>query len=253
VQTYSRAASNTNFEALLRLVAPSAEPLGATVDLFNPGFRFRIPPAEMPVAVELCQAHRPPVVTAITGCTLSVCLDWYAHPDDSEPPRWIRTELGALVYRGKYQGAEERKACGPVLAERAISYVDTHPVLRAVTGVAPVPSSQVIGPAEPGLVRGIATLLARHLGVPIVNLERVHETAIAQKALGRNDDADGNQAGTMRSDDVAGGSILAIDDLMRHGSTVSEAARALRSAGAKDAHSLTLVKERTGTRGYAFA
>ena len=48
------------------------------------------------------------------------------------------------------------------------------------------------------------------------------------------------------------GLIVIVDDLMEHGSTVREACRALQVAGAQQVASLTLAKNRTGTREYAF-
>ena len=48
------------------------------------------------------------------------------------------------------------------------------------------------------------------------------------------------------------GSVLIIDDIMGHGSTVNEACRALRAAGFSTVMSLTLVKDVFGTRGYSF-
>jgi predicted amidophosphoribosyltransferase len=87
---------------------------------------------------------------------------------------------------------------------------------------------------------------------PIVPLTRKVKTGHAQKNLPDDVDPVENQAGTMSAIVPAGGLILVIDDLMRHASTIEEAARALVDGGASSVASLSLVKERTGTRRYQF-
>lgn len=250
VNTFSLPAPSTNLKELLRLVAPTVEELGSTGSVFDPSYRYAVQEADMSAVLALLESHRAPRVTAMTRSGLSVCLDFYQHPDEAGQG-WTKTEIGALVYAAKYHGA--LKQAGPELAKRVTSYVSDHPVMRTAIGVAPVPSSQAVGVAEGGLVAGIAKWVSRELGIPLVHLERVSVTEHPQKNLPRDSDPDANQAETMRADLDGGGLILIIDDLMRDASTVNEAVRALTGAGATGTTSLTLTKERTGTRNYQFS
>lgn len=251
VTTYSLLSQNTNLLQILRLVAPSAEPIGHTGFVFDPSYRYRVNADEMSDALALLKAHSTPVVTAMTDCAVSVCLDFYQHPDESEDAVvWRKTPVGALVHAAKYGGRMKEK--GPELAQRVVDYVLAHPFLRSAAGVAAVPSSQSLGVAERGLVAGITKWVARELNVPVVGLARTELTARSQKNLPEGEDPDANQAGTMGAQVPEGGLVLVIDDLMRHGSTIAEANRALTVGGAAKVASLSLVKERTGTRRYQF-
>ena len=88
--------------------------------------------------------------------------------------------------------------------------------------------------------------------MPVVELRR-NQTTKEQKNLTESDDPDVNQRGTMSASVTGDPSlVVVVDDLMRHGSTIREASRALREAGVLQTASVTLVKNRTGTRGYKF-
>ena len=245
VSTYSLAAPQTNLGDLLWVVAPSMVALGASGSLFDPSYRYQCAVTELPAAMALLNSHTAPVVTAVTQCSVSACLDFYQHPD--EAGNWIKTETGALVFSAKYRS--RLKQAGPVLAARVTDFVSKHPIMSKAVGVVAIPSSQTLGPAdEKGLVAGLARWVSRELRMPIVHLERVKTTAHAQKNLPEGEDADANQANTMSAVLGDQGIVLVLDDLMRDASTMHEANRALRSAGATGVASLTLVKERTGTR-----
>jgi len=250
INTYSMAAPQTNILDLLRQVAPSAALVGPNRNLFETAYLYRVAPNELPAAVALLQSHVSPVVSVMLAeCELALCLDFYQHPDE-EQGGWSKTAVGALVHATKYGG--QGRLAGPQLAEQVINFVKAHPVLSKVDAVAAVPSSQSIGAAERGLAYGVAKYLADALGVSLVALSRSARTEHPQKNV-RDGDPEANQAGTMEASlQVAQRRVLIIDDLMRHGSTVREAARALRAAGADRVYSLTLAKEHTGTRGYRF-
>ena len=83
-------------------------------------------------------------------------------------------------------------------------------------------------------------------------LSRTTPRPTKQKNLAHTDDPDAYQRGTMMAEAIEVGSVLIIDDIMGHGSTVNEACRALRAAGFSTVMSLTLVKDVFGTRGYSF-
>lgn len=253
--TYSLAPDNTNLEALLKMAAPSVQRARATIgDLGgNRSARYRVAPHERSDALSLLECHHQPVVTAIdAGCDISVCLDFYAHPIEGEREQeWERTAIGELVHEAKYRaGSRGSRAAVWECGHRVVSYIESHPVLRALTGVAAMPGSHIGITSR--LLTQTAKAVSEAFGVPVVKLERIG-TAKPQKDLDSGTDPDANQRGTMSASIVSDPDlIVVVDDLMAHGSTVRESNRALREAGAQRTASVTLAKDRTGTRGFRF-
>ena len=253
--TSTLAPENTNLETLLRMVAPGVQRATGTIgDLpGNNSARYRIGLDERDDALALLESHRVPVVTAMDAdCDISVCLDFYQHPVGGEQTRgWERTAVGDLVYEAKYrpQRRESRASvseCGSLV----MSYIESHPVLRRLTGVAAMPGSHARITSR--LLSLTAKAVSEALGVPVVDLQRT-ETVPPQKSLADEADPDANQRATMSAAIASDPElIVVVDDLMAHGSTVREASRALREAGALRIASVTLVKDRTGTRKYWF-
>ena len=255
VQAITNALREDNLEGLLRMVAPGVQRVEEGSEFVYGGGSstvYRVPSHERGDALALLESHRTPVVTAIdTDCDLSVCLDFYQHPPGDDPDgEWEPTALGDLVYAAKYRpGGRDARTAVPECGRRVVSYVDSHPVLRQLSGVAAVPGS---GGTTSRLLGQTAKAVSEALDVPVVELRR-NQTTKEQKNLTASDDPDANQRGTM-SASVTGDPrlVVVVDDLMRHGSTIREASRALREVGALRTASVTLVKNRTGTRGYKF-
>jgi hypothetical protein len=156
VTTYSMRPPETNLLDVLQLVAPSARLLGNAGSVFDPAYRYAVPDAAIPDALALLESHKAPVVTAMTACSISVCLDFYQHPEEiDETVAWKKTTIGDLVYGAKYGG--RLKQYGPQLAELVTRYVTEHPVLRTAAAVSATPSSQSLGVAQRGLVAGSPT------------------------------------------------------------------------------------------------
>ena len=236
VRVITNALGQDNFEALLKMVAPGVQRVEESSRRMWGGGNsvlYRIPSQERGDALTLLESHRAPVVTAIdTDCDLSVCLDFYQHPPGDDPDgEWEPTALGDLVYAAKYRpGGRDAKAAVPECGRRVVSYVDSHPVLRQLSGVAAVPGSGSGVPSR--LLTLTARAVSEAFGVPVVELRR-NRTVEPQKNLAGGDDPDANQQGTMSAAITGNPSlVVVIDDLMRHGSTVREASRALREAGA---------------------
>ena len=255
VETYSLGPPNTNLETLLRMVAPGIQRATDTWgDLSGDhSARYLIAPPERGDALALLESHRAPVVTAIdTGCDASVCLDFYRHPVEGEPEsEWEYTALGDLVHDAKYRPQlRESRAAVSECGRLVMSYIESHPVLRRLTGVAAMPGSHARITSR--LLSLTAKAVSEALGVPVVDLQRT-ETVPPQKSLADEADPDANQRATMSAAIASDPElIVVVDDLMAHGSTVREASRALREAGALRIASVTLVKDRTGTRKYWF-
>ncbi len=260
VTTYSRPAWATNIEALLSQVAPEVERLRPSGDLpllFSPdrSATYRLPQASWGAVDRLLTAHSRPVVTAMTDCDASVCLDFYAHPDGDGQGEsvWPKTEIGKLVHQAKYGG--QVGSLVPSLSRKIATFMRGHPIYAAATVVAAMPSSSAIGRAPRTTLAGRVTMeLSQKFSLPEIGLRRVKLPQHQQKALPDGEDADGNQWETMAAceSDVRGQAVVIIDDLMRHGSTLKEATRALRQAGAAAVISIGLVKNYKGTKGYEF-
>lgn len=96
----------------------------------------------------------------------------------------------------------------------------------------------------------LAEVLGTQLGIsPVVTLEKAKHRP-AQSGLGHEDDARrANVKGAYRlkqGADVAGRSILLVDDIVTTGSTLSECAQVLLEAGAEQVFCVTLARARMG-------
>ena len=250
VETYSLGPDNTNLTALLQLVVPGIRPVRETVgDLSGDhSVRYRLEPRDRQAALALFESHRSPIVTAIdTNCDISVCLDFYQHPaEEDSGQRWEPTAIGELVYDAKYRW---KQAAAAECRNRLASYIESHPVLRQLTGITAMPGSSGV---TSRLLSMAARAVSRSLDVPVVDLQRIRKTE-PQKDYTDSENPDENQQNTMSGSLVGDPDLIVVlDDLMRDGSTVREASRALREAGARKVGSVTLVKDRTGTRRYVF-
>ena len=102
-----------------------------------------------------------------------------------------------------------------------------------------------------------AEILARgvgdQLGLPVVSLlEKVRHTQ-AQSDLKEESRRRANALNAYRikpGTQVAGKSVLLVDDIVTSGATLSECARVLLQAGAKSVHCLTLAQAKTGDNNY---
>ncbi len=246
IQTYSRAPGNTNIGQLLHRVAPSTTLMTTTS---SHSAMFAVEADEQDRVSQLLSSLSPPkVIAVVDSCTFVVCLDFYSHPPGS-PGMSGRTEVGELVYQSKYQRNRE---AGLDLAERAKSLAAANPILQLATGVATVPGSSE-GSGAGQLLDGVVEAISLDVGIPQIDLWRVQTTEKPQKNINHRDGDDPHQ--NQRDTMVAGraeGSVLVVDDLMRHGSSIREASRALRERGATDVLALVLAKDLVGTGGYAF-
>lgn len=260
-RTHALAPRNTNLSELLRLAAPSSVEIARpssyprrsrTIgDLAGESWTtyYRVAPRELRAALALLESHNSPVVTAInTECRISVCLDFHHVVQNDVPPeKWKRTEAGDLVWKAKYH---QNRAAILECRRTAVAYVKGHPVLNQLTGVAAMPGSRIGVPSP--LPTLIAKAISDEFGVPIVDLSRSRQ-AKPQKKLTPDDDPEANQRDSMSASiRTSPGFIVVVDDLMRDGSSVREASRALRAAGAVAIGSVSLVKNIRGTRKYVF-
>ena len=246
IETYSRAPGNTNIESVLQRVAPSTSLITTTS---AHSALFAIEPSEEARVSRLLDSLRPPTVVAmLEGCPLAVCLDFYSHPPGTPGMRG-RTEVGGLIHEAKYQQSKEAVLA---LAQRAERFVVGNPLFEEASGVAAVPGSHESSGAGQ-LLETVVQAVSSTLGIPRVDLWRVQTTEKPQKNIDfkDGDDPNQNQKDTMVAAKTSG-SVLVLDDLMRHGSSVREAGRALLARGAREVLALVLAKDLQGTGGYAF-
>ena len=241
VETYSRKPENTNIEEVLQQVAPSVSFSWGTSG--HSAF-FEVGQGEDGAVHELLESlQQPQVIPMLDECSLAVCLDFHFKKKNE------RTEIGKMVYQAKY---DDDNDAARDLAERAALNAYRNPILRRARRVAIVPPSKK--DKETGrLLQKVSEVVSDVLEIPRIALHRTHSTKIEQKKIDDvpGGDPEANQRGTMRAD-PANGPILVLDDLMGHGSSVREAARALKAAGASEVMAFVLSKNRKGTKEFAF-
>ena len=160
--------------------------------------------------------------------------------DGGEPER---ARFGNLVRKAKHDMDSSAKA---TLTHEMVQFVQRHPRLRSVKAVAAPPRSER---AAHNLPLDVARSVAEALGATVVEIRKTTHTG-PRKALSMNKDAEVVPvANTMSVDSPVKGAVLIVDDTLGEGSTMKEAARALRQAGAQSVYGLCAAKDATGTQG----
>jgi hypothetical protein len=156
-----------------------------------------------------------------------------------------RTELGQLMRDAKpydESPTEAHRKAGGELARRLRAFMDAVPLYRDVDGFVAVPSSN---PKKGfSLPRGFAADLARHTGKVDLSGALTKATPTPEmKNLAREGKMDA-LIGSIVVDatQVAGKSIVVVDDLYQSGLTINYIAEELRAAGAKEVFGLAVVK-----------
>ncbi|HQR28652.1 MAG TPA: phosphoribosyltransferase family protein, partial [Nocardioides sp.] len=100
---------------------------------------------------------------------------------------------------------------------------------------------------RPVLVGDLAAGLSRHLGVPVVGRFAVADPGVPPGQGAANSAqrvAAVHRRHRLEADDLAGATVLLVDDRSASGWTLTVAAAALRAAGAAAVHPLVLAVER---------
>lgn len=184
-------------------------------------------------------------------------LPWTAGPDAGqrlEPdllcvsPLWYQGAVRSSFHRYKFQGLRGyagtygravARCVGDRLSGRydLITWVPLSPERRKKRGY------------DQAMLLAVA--VARELGGTAVETLRKCRNTPAQSGLGRDDDARrANVSGVYQAakpEQIFGRRILLIDDVITTGSTLSECARTLRSAGAAEVVCATLARARRET------
>lgn len=167
------------------------------------------------------------------------------HQDEDETGGLVRSELGTLVYQAKYGGRVDARQ---TIHRALCTFIRGHPRYRRADAVAAIPPHEA---GETGsLCQRLVADIASELELRQVPIARVTTTQ-PQKDIADDDRKKGverrfaNQEGTMRVDhDVAGLSVVVVDDLYGSGGSMHQAALVLRGAQAREVLGLTVTKQR---------
>jgi ATP-dependent DNA helicase RecQ len=148
---------------------------------------------------------------------------------------WSRSPIGDLTHRLKYNSD---LSALPALVEQTLSLINSHPELRNVECIVPVPSTteRQINP-----VQVFCEVLAAKLDLPVKTLVRKTRLTRPQKEMKTLAQKRANIAGAFAlTGDVRHKRILLVDDLYDSGATLEEITRLFLQHGAEYVNVFTL-------------
>ncbi len=149
-----------------------------------------------------------------------------------------------LIHAYKYEGLRSLKS---LLASEIVSFLNFY-------GIRPQPGSMLVPiPLHRSRERergfNQAALLAKELGVrldlpvaPLLTRRRATEQQIAMSSYDKRRANVARAFAVRRPEEVAGKTIVLVDDVSTSGATLSEAARVLRAAGARTVWAIVIAK-----------
>jgi pyrimidine operon attenuation protein/uracil phosphoribosyltransferase len=171
----------------------------------------------------------------------ALAVDFYKDPNSHEDPqRWSNTRAGQLVHRGKYWVQEEAQEYAlRSLARLMLDIIDKHPLYASAEVVVSVPGhdASVVGFGEK-----LAMKVAAKSGKILTKTDARSSNRPPAKNLNSGQAQDLTNEFSL-SEDVAGRTIIIVDDVYRSGTTMRAVASAARRAGADQV--LGLVGART--------
>ena len=169
---------------------------------------------------------------------------------DKETGSWVRSDIGKLVRRAKSYDRERN--CGDQqaakrLADEMLQWITVMPLYCDADLIVPAPST------NPDKAYDLPAMIAEHLSsLTSKELATIRSSnAVPQKGLAEKEKASAESLARHYDviGDVAGKSVLVIDDIYESGATVGAMTLALRSAGAREVLSLTATKAAKGCHG----
>lgn len=155
----------------------------------------------------------------------AMALDFHTVPVDGIDPReWPRTEVGSLVYRGKYRGSSEALNS---LSDRLAEIASRHELYQATDLVLSVPGHDA---SQQSFGEKLAYEVAQKIDVPILKTECSQEHRPEAKS-----GLETSELESLFSVDasVQDRVVLIVDDVYRSGSTMSAVARSAERVGAR--------------------
>jgi len=165
----------------------------------------------------------------------AIALDWYKTPVDGVGPRnWPNTEVGELVFRGKYvyKTQEEQKSiAGRNLAGRICNAISRHAALNRAEVILNVP----------GHDRSVVSFGSR-LAATVAKYRKMPNLRVTAKSVFRPEAKSlSPMERTMFFGDefivpleIRGRSALIVDDVFRSGGSMAAVAKAAYEAGARE-------------------
>jgi hypothetical protein len=165
----------------------------------------------------------------------AVALDWYKIPVDGVDHRdWSNTEIGELVYRGKYlyKTQEKQKSiAGRNLAGRICNVISRHAAINSAEVILNVPGHDrnvvSFGPR-------LAATVAKYLRLPNLRVTAKSEFRPEAKSLSAMERAMFFGDEFIVPAEIRGRSALIVDDVFRSGGSMAAVAKAAREAGAQE-------------------
>jgi pyrimidine operon attenuation protein/uracil phosphoribosyltransferase len=185
------------------------------------------------------------IPTSSSAIDLAVALDWHKVViEGMDSNDWPRTEVGNLVWLGKYRYRERPKpqaAAGHALTGRICSVIDRHALLKAANIILDVPghdSERVsFGPR-------LADAVARCKNLPFIRVQSRSPFRPQAKDLtgtGLAQVLDNEFAVPV---DIRGRSVLIVDDVIRTGGSIAAVGKAARRAGASTVFGVAVTRTR---------
>jgi competence protein ComFC len=166
----------------------------------------------------------------------------YIGPDESGRDRWenVRSEMGELVYRLKYQRDKDALT-------KIVALLDQVKGIEKFDYLVPIPPTDATRPFQP--VKEIALALGQHCGVPVLT-DCLRKKPGSEQLKNVTDPERRSQIlhDTLYLSDekaIDGKNVLLIDDLFRSGTTLFVATELLYGAMAGKVCVLTMTKTRS--------
>ena len=172
---------------------------------------------------------------SLPAVKFAIALDWYKTPVDGvDPHDWSNTEVGELVFKGKYvyKTQEEQKSIvGRNLAGRVCNAISRHAALNSAQVILNVPGHDrnvvSFGPR-------LAATVARYRKMRALRVTAKSEFRPEAKSLSPMERAMFFDDEFIVPLEVRGRSALIVDDVFRSGGSMAAVAKAAREAGARE-------------------
>lgn len=169
----------------------------------------------------------------------ALALDWYKIPgDEVDSLHWSNTEVGELVYKGKYLYKTQEGPKGIVgrnLAGRICNTVSRHPILNDAEVILSVPGHDrkiiSFGPR-------LAATVAKYRRMMSLKVGAKSEFRPEAKTLSRGQSAAVLEGEFIIPPEINGHTALIVDDVFRSGGSMAAVAKAALAAGASEIYGI---------------
>lgn len=180
-----------------------------------------------------------------TTLDIALALDWYKEPVDGVPSSsWPNTEIGELIYRGKYRyktDGDRQTEVGRLLMQKMSAVIREHPVLRKADVVLDVPGHDT---QRVSFGSRMAATVARDFQMPKIRVKSRDKFRAEAKSLDLPERAKVLTGQFSITNNLENQTALIVDDVFHSGASMGETARAARDAGARSVLGICAVRTR---------